>query len=159
VREYSGGPGNPNAPRAEVGRFMPIALKSRTEPLPGAVQQVMSVNIAGKEGGAEVGFRPIITGLQVALPAVRQLLGQKDSIAADFADELLNSPLGNAPDVVLKFAPRQLNFATARAGLVAAPNMSVNQISRTLGPIVAQLPTDPAKLFPRNATLLGIVAL
>jgi hypothetical protein len=51
-----------------------------------------------------------------------------------------------------------LNFSSARAGVVAAPNITVDEVSRKLGPVMANLPTDPAALFP-DADLLGIVPL
>ena len=54
--------------------------------------------------------------------------------------------------------PQPLNFSSARAGVVAAPNITVDEVSRKLGPIMANLPTDPAALFP-DADLLGIVPL
>ena len=85
-----------------------------------------------------------MTRLVVALPAARQLLGQVNDIPAKLSHELLQSTPDRPPDVLLEFDPLALNFASANAGVVAAPNMSVNRISRTLGPKIDQLPTDPA---------------
>ena len=159
----AGAPGSHSAgpPTADVGRSMAIAMKNDTEPLDGAVHQVDSLTFGGKPApGDDVGFQPVVTGLMVGLPAVRQLLGQVDSLSARLSDELLASPPGGSPDVVLQLtAPHTLNFGSARAGVVAAPSMAVDRISRSAGPTVAQLPTKPADLFPDNATLLGIVPL
>ena len=70
--------------------------------------------------------------MRFVLPAVRQLLGQDESLPATLSSELVNSlPGGEPPDVLLQFAPRLLNFASARAAVVAAPNMAVDQISRS----------------------------
>jgi hypothetical protein len=147
-------------PRAFVGRFMPIAMKSPTEALDGAVQQVQSLAFGGKPVPGDIGFHPVVTGLEVALPAVRQLLGQDQTLNAQLSDELLqNQPGGALPDVLLKFDPLALNFGSARAGVIAAPNMNVDRLSRNLGPIVARFPTNPAELFPATANLLGIFPL
>jgi hypothetical protein len=147
-------------PHAPVGRTMAIAMQSPTEALEGAIQQVESLTFGGKTIPDDVGFHPVVTALEVSLPAVRQLLGQATSLPATLTDELLNSvPGGPPPDVLLQFPPFPLKFGSANAAVVAAPNMNVDRLHRTLGPVVANLPTDPAALFPPEATLLGIVPL
>jgi hypothetical protein len=149
----------PARPSAAVGRFMPIAMKNPTEPLEGAMQQVQSLTFGGKAIPGDVGFHPVVTGLEVGLPAVRQLLQQGGSLSATLSDELLNSLPGAPPDVLLQFPSYPLNFGAARAAVVAAPNVAVDRLHRLLGPVTAGLPTDPAQLFPDTATLLGIVPL
>ncbi|WP_369182237.1 hypothetical protein [Streptomyces sp. Y1] len=162
---YAQGPGAVHdaaagRPRASVGRFMAVAVKSATEAFDGAVQHVRSLTFGGKPVADGPGFHPVVTGLEVMLPAVRQLLGADGILNAQLSDELLQTPAGaEVPDVLLKFDTLPLKFGSARAGVVAAPNMNVNRISRTLGPITDRLPTDPAELFPPDANLLGVFPL
>ncbi|MEV4441466.1 hypothetical protein AB0K09_21055, partial [Streptomyces sp. NPDC049577] len=154
-------------PTTDIGRRIPLAMQSLTQPVQGAVQEVRSMTFGGvgkalTPGG--VGFHPKVTQLEVGLPAVRQLLGPMPAIPATFSQALAQAaPGAPAPDALLDLLERKvLNFsaAGARAGLLAAPNMTVDQISRTLGPIAGgQFPTDPRKVFDADAKLFGVVPL
>jgi hypothetical protein len=167
-REYARGPRGADdlvdamaqRPTAFVGRFMPLAMKNQQEALEDATQQVQSLTFGGAQIPGTANFHPKVTQLSVALPAVRQLLGQVEDIPATLSSELLHATSSRPPDVLLEFASLALNFASANAGVVAAPNMSVNRISRSVGPKIDRLPTDPAALFgAASAKLLGIIPL
>ena len=147
-------------PTAFVGRFMPLAMKNQQQALENAAQQVQSLTFGGARIPGTADFHPQVTQLVVALPAARQLLGQVNDIPAKLSQELLQSTPTRPPDVLLEFAPLALNFASANAGVVAAPNMSVNQISLSKGPKIDKLPTKPEDLFKTaDAKLLGIIPL
>ncbi|MER7582392.1 hypothetical protein [Kitasatospora sp. NPDC097691] len=169
---YGGGAGTgafagPGRPVSGVGSRIPLAMVSPTQAAPGAVQEVQSMTFGGLGAGhpaGGVGFYPQVTQLTVGLPAARQLLGPFPTLPATLAKALVNTPPGQPPaDALLDLVtPRALDFgaAGARAGSLAAPDMTVTQISRTLGPAVGDtLPTDPAKLFAPDATLFGVVPL
>ncbi|MDC2959279.1 hypothetical protein PO587_33085 [Streptomyces gilvifuscus] len=153
-------------PTSDVGRRMPLAMQSPTQVMPGAEQEVQSmafgaVAIAPAANG--VGFHPQVTGMEVGLPAVRQLLGPTPPVPAVFTDALVQTPLGGTPpDALLDLLEHKLlNFSAAgpRTGLLAAPNMTVTQISRSLGPVVGGPLPSPKDLFGPDATLFGVVPL
>ncbi|MBV6696724.1 hypothetical protein [Kitasatospora aureofaciens] len=154
-------------PVSDVGSRIPLAMVSPTQVAEGAVQEVQSMTFGGLGAGLSptgVGFYPKVTQLAVGLPAARQLLGPIPAVPATFSTALVNTPWGAPPaDALLDLvAPRTIDFgaAGARAGTLAAPNMTMTQISRTLGPAVGDaLPTDPRKLFDPDATLFGVVPL
>jgi hypothetical protein len=154
----------PAPPTALVNRRIPLVVRrtagQAVEAVEGATQQVRSVTLGANIVPGGVGFHPRLAELEVTLPAVQQLLGQEmAAIRATLAPEVRNATATAPPPFLLQFAPRALNFAAARAAVVAAPNMAVDRIHRELGPTVASLPTDPKKLFDRSAKVLGVVPL
>ncbi|KJS51061.1 hypothetical protein VM98_39215, partial [Streptomyces rubellomurinus subsp. indigoferus] len=87
-------------PRASVRRSMAAAVKSATQAFDGGVQHVRSLTVGGKPVADGAGFHPVVTGLEVMLPAVRQLLGAGGILNAQVSDELLQTPAGaEVPDV------------------------------------------------------------
>ncbi|MBB4717108.1 hypothetical protein BJ965_006990 [Streptomyces luteogriseus] len=156
-------------PTAVVGRSIPLAMQSPTKPLEGAVQEVQSMSFGGVSvqslpgSVGSVKFYPKVTRLEVGLPAVRQLIGPTPPIPAAFTDAFLGTRPGAVPpEAMLNLLEcRTLDFGAAgeRAGLLAAPSMSVNQIDRVLGPVVAGPVVNPRDLFSADATLFGIVPL
>jgi hypothetical protein len=146
-------------PTAVVNQFIPLVMKKvgdKFEPVEGTIQQVQSVTIAANKVANRDGFHPRLAQLEVTLPALKQVLGQDmTTIVATLAPEIRNPPLGRPPDILLEFAKRTLNLRSLKAGAVAAPNMQVNRLHRTMGPAAANLP----ELFDRSAKLLGVVPL
>lgn len=171
-RIYEGGPATGHfaglgRPLSDVGSRIPLAMVSPTQVAEGAVQEVQSMTFGGLGAGQSpsgVGFYPQVTQLAVGLPAVRQLLGPLPALPATISRALAETPWGSPPaDALLDLVtPRTLDFgaAGARAGSLAAPNMTMQQISRTVGPAVGDaFQTDPRKLFAADATLFGVVPL
>ncbi|WP_158756584.1 hypothetical protein [Streptomyces sp. NRRL S-475] len=167
---YAGGPredleADPAPPTAVVDRAVPLVVRRRAdkvvEAVEGTEQHVRSLTLAATRIGSGTAFHPRIAGLEVMLPAVQQLLGQHQTIRATLAPEVAAAAgTGSPPDVLLQLPDKvPVNFAAARAAVAAAPSMAVDRIHRELGPTVANLPTDPAKLFDRAAKLLGVVPL
>lgn len=166
---YAGGPREdleaaPVPPTAVVDRAVPLVVRRRADNVVEAVerteQHVRSLTLAATRIGSGTTFHPRIAGLEVTLPAVQQLLGQHQTIRATLAPEVANAAhTGTPPEVLLRFPNKvPLNFAAARAGVAAAPSMAVDRVHRD-GPTVANLPTDPTKLFAPSAKLLGVVPL
>ncbi|MFJ5774578.1 hypothetical protein [Streptomyces sp. NPDC093094] len=165
---YAGGPREdleaaPVPPTAVVDRAVPLVVRRRADEVVEAVerteQHVRSITLAATRIGSGTAFHPRIAGLEVTLPAVQQLLGQHQTIRATLAPDVAKAAqTGAVPEVLLQFPKVLLNFAAARAGVAAAPSMAVDRVHRA-GPTVANLPTDPTKLFDRGAKLLGVVPL
>lgn len=137
-----------------------IDLVRAPEARDGDVHEVHSLTFAG--GLHTDGYRPRIAGLEVALPALRSLLGDDARRAVTFADEYLAR--GAPADLLLRLAaPIDIGFARQadRSGGLVAPDFSATGVSRTLGPVnVAALPpgdgpVNPFALFPPEATVLG----
>ncbi|MFG2934166.1 hypothetical protein [Streptomyces achromogenes] len=155
----------PGPPTAVVDRAVPLVLRRRADKVVEAVerteQHVRTLTLAATRIGSGTAFHPRIAGLEVLLPAVQQLLGQHATIRATLAREVADAAGSvSPPDVLLELPDKvPVNFAAARAAVAAAPSMAVDRIHRELGPTVANLPTDPAKLFDRGAKLLGVVPL
>lgn len=167
---YAGGPREdleaaPGPPTAVVDRAVPLVVRRRADQVVEAVerteQHVRSLTLAATRIGSGTAFHPRIAGLEVTLPAVQQLLGQHRTIRATLAREVADAAGSvRPPDFLLELPEKvPVNFAAARAAVAAAPSMAVDRIHRELGPTVANLPTDPAKLFDRGAKLLGVVPL
>lgn len=133
-------------------------MKNADEALEGTSQQVQSLTFGGGSAPGQ-DFYPRITEMVVALPAASQLLGQELNIPATWSRAFVESTSANPPDALLDIAPTPLNFGSAKAGVVAAPTVSVNRIQRVKGPSVEPLPTNPAALFGDDAKLLGVVPL
>jgi hypothetical protein len=166
---YAGGPPRereaPGPPTAVVDRAVPLVVRRRADGVVEAVerteQHVRSLTLAATGVGGGTAFHPRIAGLEVMLPAVQHLLGQHGTIRAQLAPEVAQAATtGRTPDFLLRLPDKvPVNFSAARAAVAAAPSMAVDRIHRELGPTVADLPTDPAKLFDRGAKLLGVVPL
>ncbi|MFF9642960.1 hypothetical protein [Kitasatospora aureofaciens] len=154
-------------PLSDIGVRIPLVMASPTQALDDAVQEVQSMTFGGLGAGLSrsgVGFYPQVTQLTVGLPAVRQLLGPLPALPATISQELVDTPWGSpTPQALLDLVTqRTLDFgaAGARVGGLAAPNLTVSQISRDLGPTVSKaLQVDPAAVFDQGATLFGVVPL
>ncbi|MFI8520271.1 hypothetical protein ACIGEZ_20950 [Streptomyces sp. NPDC085481] len=154
-------------PAADVGRRIALAMQSPTQALDGAVQEVrsMAFGAVGAAAAANgVGFHPQVTRLQVALPAVRQLLGSTPTVPAEFTKAFLaTGPGAQPPETMLKLLEKKaLDFgaAGARTGMLAAPNMTVTEISRKMGPVVGgPFPPRPQDMFDEDAKIFGVVPL
>jgi hypothetical protein len=138
-----------------------VSTSSVLQRAAGDVHEVHSVTIAG--GLASDGFRPRFTRMEVALPALRSLLGDAAKRQVTYAQQFLDH--GPAQDLVLKLvAPIAIDFTRSvhKAGGLAALNYTTDALSRTLGPVnLAATPnplsgiTDSRKLFSDTATILG----
>lgn len=160
--EYNRGPSRQLVIPPLVGRRIPLAMKSLTEPVEGAIQEVHSMTFGGTAFSNDTGFYPKVKQLKVSLPAIRQLLGEKDPIPVTFSNTLVNALPGREPDVLLDLiGSKLLSFASAGelTGALAAPDFNVNQISRTKGPILGTMNPSPNDLFGPEAKLLGVVKL
>jgi hypothetical protein len=148
---------------------------------PADVHEVHALSIAGVTAGLDLsdGYRCQLSSLQIALPALRTLLGDTRNLPAGippptfpvaFADRYLQH--GASEDVLLDMVQDSvgINFSSVadRSGGVLAPVYSTDAISRSLGPIAkSAIPDpvtgilgpekDPNKLFnDLSATLLGV---
>ncbi|MEV8328217.1 hypothetical protein [Kitasatospora sp. NPDC056731] len=154
-------------PLCDIAARIPLVMTSPTQAVEDAVQEVQSMTFGGIGAGLSpsgVGFYPQVTQLAVGLPAVRRLLGPLPALPATISQALVDTPWGSpTPEALLDLVtPRTLDFgaAGARVGGLSAPNMTVSQISRTLGPAVSDaFQTVPSKLFAPDATLFGVVPL
>ncbi|MGW4147077.1 hypothetical protein [Streptomyces albogriseolus] len=153
-------------PTREVGRRIALAMKTATQPLEGAVQEVRSMSFGGVGAALAangVGFHPRVTRMDVALPAVRQLIGSSPTVSVEFSKAFLAATGAQRPEVLLALLePKVIDFAAAgaRTGMVAAPNMAVTEISRLAGPIAGgPFPPKPKDMFAEDARLFGVVSL
>ncbi|MDQ1031670.1 hypothetical protein QF035_009252 [Streptomyces umbrinus] len=153
-------------PTREIGRRIALAMKTATQPLEGAVQEVRSMSFGGTGAALAangVGFHPRVTRMEVALPAVRQLIGSSPTVPAEFSKAFLTATGGQRPEVLLALLePKVIDFAAsgARTGMVAAPNMAVTEISRLAGPIAGgPFPPRPQDMFAEDARLFGVISL
>lgn len=169
--EYAAGPRSDvrrdvGHPTREIGRRIALAMKTATQPLEGAVQEVRSMSFGGVGAALAangVGFHPRVTRMEVALPAVRQLIGSSPTVPAEFSKAFLTATGGQRPEVLLALLePKVIDFAAAgaRTGMVAAPNMAVTEISRLAGPIAGgPFPPRPQDMFAEEARLFGVISL
>ncbi|MEE1752732.1 hypothetical protein [Streptomyces sp. SP18CS02] len=170
--EYARGPRtgtqrDSGRPTGDVGRRIALAMESAARPLDGAVQEVRSMTFGGAgtaPAANGVGFHPRVTRMEVALPAVRQLLGSTPTVPVEFSNAFLQTAAGaRPPDVMLALLqPKVLDFAAAgaRTGMVAAPNMAVTEIARKAGPVAGgPFPPRPQDLFTEDAKLFGVIPL
>ncbi|MGV9611207.1 hypothetical protein [Nocardia xishanensis] len=145
----------------------PVDLTGARARGPGDVHEVHGVTIAGIAQQADLtgGYRPALTQLEIALPALRVLRGDAQLSSVRFTEKYLRN---GAEDVLLEMLPnqiREIDFAKSadKSGGLVAPKYVANAISRTLGPVNLQaMPhpatglIDPAALFPSDqAALLG----
>ncbi|MFF7444156.1 hypothetical protein [Streptomyces sp. NPDC008122] len=169
--EYARGPRSgvqrdTGRPTREIGRRIALAMKTATQPLEGAVQEVRSMSFGGVGAALAangVGFHPRVTRMEVALPAVRQLIGSSPTVPAEFSKAFLTATGAQRPEVLLALLePKVIDFAAAgaRTGMVAAPNMAVTEISRLAGPIAGgPFPPRPQDMFAEEAKLFGVISL
>lgn len=169
--EYARGPHSAvrsvvGRPTREVGRRIALAMKTTTQPLEGAVQEVRSMSFGGVGAALAangVGFHPRVTRMEVALPAVRQLIGSTPTVPAEFSTAFLTAKGAQRPEVLLSLLEAKvIDFAASgeRTGMVAAPNMAVTEISRLAGPIAGgPFPPRPQDMFAEGAKLFGVISL
>lgn len=135
------------------------------QPEPTDVYEVHSVTIAGFKGALDLadGYRPMLTALDVVLPALRPLRNVDPRRTVSLAEDYIKK--GLSEHVLLKMAEKaDIDFTSCaeRSGGLLAPKYATDAISRTFGPVNVNAligpngVTDPRTLFPDdNATLLG----
>jgi hypothetical protein len=144
-----------------IGAGTPLSAEQSAD-----VFEVHVLTIAGHGSNLDLsgGYRPRLSQLEVALPALRPLLDREVRQAVVFTDDYLKK--GLSEHVVLKMTQSiGIDFTgkADRSGGLVAPSYLTDAISRRHGPInLAALRdstssgTDPSKLFPDDtATLLG----
>lgn len=127
------------------------------------VYEVRALTIAGnKAADLADGYRAQLDQLEIALPAMRSLLGEDPIAEVSFDSDYLD--LGPSAPILLEMSEVGIDFAKKadRSGGLLAPSYVTNAISRQYGPILkdamdaATGAFDPATLFPSDdATLLG----
>lgn len=161
-REYDKGPTGQGKLPVLVGRSIPLAMKTVSEPLEGAIQEVHSMMFGGVSvSSSDVGFYPKVTQMEVALPAIRQLLGERKPLPVKFSNQFVHALSGEQSDVLLDLInSKVLPFTSAaeQTGALAAPDFMVDQISRSEGPI-RSTNVNPSDLFDEGAKLLGVIKL
>lgn len=139
-----------------------IDLVRAAQPADGDLHEVHSLVVEG--GVGTDGFRPRLTGMEVALPALRALLGDEARRTVAFTDQYLRD--GTATDIVLKVAGESITVGFAgqadRSGALVSPSFAADALSRVHGPVnLSALPApatgliNPAALFGPDATVLG----
>jgi hypothetical protein len=139
-----------------------IDLIRSAAPEPGDRHELHALVIAANDASASVA--PVLTSMQVAVPALRGLLGSDAISTARFTADYLSR--GAAADVILALDTTVgIDFTNASnlSGGLVAPKYKADALSRTAGPVVSQAvqalatggPIDPAALFQPGATLLG----
>ncbi|MEU2267484.1 hypothetical protein ABZ568_13920 [Streptomyces olindensis] len=144
---------------------IPIDLVRSAEPRDGDVHEVHGMTVGGTLHAT--GYRPVLTGLDVRLPALRTLLGEDEPYGVEFTSQYLSR--GASHDLVLKLDPPvDFDFVgrSDRSGGLVAPSFTTDTVSRDLGPVnSAARPApgtdeiDPARLFAPEATLLGFALM
>ncbi|KDN79687.1 hypothetical protein DF19_30280 [Streptomyces olindensis] len=144
---------------------IPIDLVRSAEPRDGDVHEVHGMTVGGTLHAT--GYRPVLTGLEVRLPALRTLLGEDEPYGVEFTSQYLSR--GASHDLVLKLDPPvDFDFVgrSDRSGGLVAPSFTTDTVSRDLGPVnSAARPApgtdeiDPARLFAPEATLLGFALM
>ncbi|MEU3618950.1 hypothetical protein ABZ725_42505 [Streptomyces sp. NPDC006872] len=144
---------------------IPIDLVRSAAPRDGDVHEVHGITVGGTLHAT--GYRPVLTGLDVRLPALRALLGKDEPRRVEFTPQYLNQ--GASHDMLLKLdRPVDIDFVgqSDRSGGLVAPRFTTDAVSRDLGPVnSAAQPAqgtdeiDPARLFPPEATLLGFALI
>lgn len=134
-----------------------------TSPAAFDVHEVHGFTITGAMLGGRL--RPMLSKIDVALPAVQTLVGQDALRSFTFAEQYLAEGADAAAFLVKhpQSEPIDVNFVgqSDAAGGLAAPHIVNNAISRALGPVkvapdnAAELIRDPLSLIEPDATLLG----
>ncbi len=153
---------------------VPLDLVRAPSPRDGDTHEVLAMTIGGIEkvpdvgnrlaGLASDGYRPALTALRIAMPALRTLLGDSTPRQVRLAPGFLRN--GPSEDVLLTVVgdPIGVSFARSadRSGGLVAPSYVADAISRSLGPVsLAGLPApdtgliNPRALFDSAATVLG----
>ena len=143
-----------------AGRVLDLARAA--QPVPGDRHEVHTITIAGSSAPDDL--RPRLDSFDVALPAIRSLLGDAAARTMRYADEFLTG--GTAAPVLLRLVGNgiDVSFAgrTQLSGGLAAPSYLADAVSRELGPVnssaLPQLATgliNPGTLLRPDATLLG----
>lgn len=115
-------------------------------------------------------FQPSLDGAQVRLPAVEQIVGGSEPVLIALSQVFLNAGVdapGNRAQLFAEVTASALDvdLPAERGGALAKPNLAVQGLSRTLGPVggdLAQLTAgvfDPKAFFADSAKLLGAVPL
>lgn len=139
---------------------------------------VDDVRLAARLRSAGVGvgsprFGPVLASARVAIPAVEQLTGKPGAVEVVWPDAYLDKGIagaGNAGQVFLELrVPEGLRFSrnSARSGALVAPDISIQCLSRAVGPVgvppaeFAGGTLDPKALFGAlgDAKLFGVVPL
>lgn len=141
-----------------------IDLVRSPAPAQGDRHEVHALTIAANN--ITTAIAPALTSVDVAIPALRGLLGRDVVTTATFTHDYLSR--GDAADVILALAPTShvgIDFTqqSNRSGGLVAPKYTADALSRTAGPVAAAAmqtlaasgAIDPAALFPPEATLLG----
>lgn len=153
---------------------VPIDLARAPAPHDGDTHEVLAMTISGIEAAPDAtgraagpgsdGYRPALTTLQVAVPALRTLLGDDASRQVRLATAFVRN--GPSEDVLLEVVgdPIGVSFThnADRSGGLVSPSFAADAISRSLGPVnLAGLPSpgtglvNPRSLFDSAATILG----
>lgn len=126
--------------------------------------------VAGALSPGSAAFLPAMTSARVRIPAVDQLLAPTGDTASSevvlhqaYLDHGFDAT-ANAGQLYLSLAaPSGLDFPAQRAGGLVRPNMTVEAVSTSLGPVadaanLAAGAFDPANFLP-NAKILGGIQL
>jgi hypothetical protein len=136
---------------------------------------VSQVRLAARNRtGAGPKFGPILASATADIPAVEQLTGRRGSVEVSWPKAYLTNGFagaGNGGQVFLQLAkPARLDFSanSARSGALVAPDISIQGLSRVIGPVgvdpaaFAGGNLDPAALFSsalEGAKLFGVIGL
>lgn len=164
--------------RRIVPQGRPIALAPPADPsAPGDTAVSASVLefepqlTEGEEAGArdQPPFLPSLARAFVRLPAVEQLTGGSESVEVELAKSYLHFGLADTQNNAAQlFAEVRTSLPVElppeRAGAIASPDLSVNGLSRHLGPVGGKLDDlaqgrFPSDFFLGGARLLGAVSL
>ncbi|MFD3400081.1 hypothetical protein ACFWUU_05380 [Kribbella sp. NPDC058693] len=140
----------------------PVDLVRAAVREPEDVQEVHALTIAGVASAGQ--FAPGLSSLEIALPAVRSMVGAAESYAVTFSEDYLRA--GTDARTVLQLVADRvgLDFAgrADKSGALVAPAYVADAISRTLGPVVGGALPDPLTglvdvraFFAPDATILG----
>lgn len=115
-------------------------------------------------------FYPETAAATVGVPALQKLLGRPEVIEVTYPDEYKNHGFGelsagkNAGKVFLQVLtqPYRLEFGggpgksrSDALGALATPQMSILGLSKTMGPVAAQEPSDPTQIGARLGNAIG----
>lgn len=145
---------------------VPVNLIGSDDPEAGDVNEVHRLTITPAPHRDGDALRPELTGFQVALPALRTLLGGTDPRLADLTFTQAYRDTGEAAKLVFETTAEKIRVdftdRADRAGGLVVPLMEADAISRTHGPVqAAGLRADAhghlkaAELFEDGASLLG----
>ncbi|OXM69589.1 hypothetical protein [Amycolatopsis vastitatis] len=139
-----------------------VDLVRAAQPAEGDVHEVHALALTGTRDADT--FRPVLAGVEVALPALRSLTGDTAQRTVAFTQQYLDT--GTATDVVFKVEGPAIRLGFAdradKSGALVTPNFAADALSRLHGPVnLSALPApatgliNPAALFGSDATVLG----